>query len=180
MQQAWRLWGNIIVATVLALPLAFTGIRLIAFHRARYGHPFPTRTAVADVIMVTGTAPWLWMILTPGNGGESLSLTPLRDLSAMLQGPAETAFVQVGGNLLVFAALGAMLPVRSARFASLPRIAGVAAVASLTVELLQYGLRLGRVSSVDDVLVNTAGAVLAAIVTRRWWASRIAAGTVPQ
>jgi glycopeptide antibiotics resistance protein len=120
------------------------------------------------------------MILTPGKGGASLSLTPLRDLSAMLQGPVGTAFVQVGGNLLVFAALGAMLPVRSARFASLARIAGVAASASLTVELLQYGLRLGRVSSVDDVLVNTAGAVLAAIVTRRWWASRIAAGTVPR
>ena len=38
----------------------------------------------------------------------------------MLQGPVETAFVQVGGNLLVFAALGAMLPVRSARFAHSP------------------------------------------------------------
>ncbi|MFD1503922.1 VanZ family protein [Streptosporangium lutulentum] len=130
--------------------------------------------------MVIGTAPWLWMILTPGKGEAGLSLIPLKDLSAMLQGPVETAFVQVGGNLLVFAALGAMLPVRSARFASLARIAGVAAAASLTVELLQYGLRLGRVSSVDDVLVNTAGAALAAIVTRRWWVSRIAARTVPR
>jgi hypothetical protein len=180
MQQAWQVWGNVIIATVLAIPLAFIGIRLLAIHRTRHGHPFPTRTAAADVTMVIGTAPWIWMILTPGKGGESLSLTPLRDLSAMLQGPVETAFVQVGGNLLVFAALGAMLPVRSARFASLPWIAGLAAAASLTVELLQYGLRLGRVSSVDDVLVNTAGAVLAAIVTRRWWASRIVAGTVPR
>jgi hypothetical protein len=180
MQQTWHVWGNIIIAAVLAIPLAFIGIRFLAFHRTRYGHPFPTRTAVADVIIVTGTAPWIWMILTPGKGEGSLSLTPLRDLSAMLQGPVETAFVQVGGNLLVFAALGAMLPIRSARFASLARIAGVAAAASLTVELLQYGLRLGRVSSVDDVLVNTAGAILAAIVTRRWWASRIAAGTVPR
>jgi glycopeptide antibiotics resistance protein len=180
MQQAWNVWGNIIIAAALAIPFACTGMFFLAQARTRNGHPFPTRTAVADVIMVTGTTPWIWMILTPGKGGASLSLTPLRDLSVMLQGPVETAFVQVGGNLLVFAALGAMLPVRSARFASLARIAGVAAAASLTVELLQYGLRLGRVSSVDDVLVNTAGAVLAAIVTRRWWASRIAAGTVPR
>ncbi|MBB4938212.1 glycopeptide antibiotics resistance protein [Streptosporangium album] len=54
------------------------------------------------------------------------------------------------------------------------------ATASLGVELLQYALRLGRVSSVDDVLINTAGAVLAALITRRWWAGRIAAGTVPR
>jgi glycopeptide antibiotics resistance protein len=37
------------------------------------------------------------------------------------------------------------------------------------VETLQYVLRLDRVSSVDDVLVNTAGAVLAALASRRWW-----------
>lgn len=95
-------------------------------------------------------------------------------------GAAQAAFVQVGGNLLVFASLGAMLPVRSAHLTSLARIAAVAAGASLTVEVLQYALRLGRVSSVDDVIVNTAGAVLAAAVTRRWWAGRIAAGIVPR
>ena len=40
----------------------------------------------------------------------------------------------------------------------------------------QYVLRLGRYSSVDDVLINTIGAVLAALVTRRWWARRIPVG----
>ncbi|MCA2224129.1 VanZ family protein [Nonomuraea aurantiaca] len=79
-----------------------------------------------------------------------------------------------------FAALGALLPVRTARLASTARVAAVAAVASSTVEALQYGLRLGRLSSIDDVIVNTAGAALAALITRRWWASRVAAGTVPR
>ncbi|MEU7986754.1 VanZ family protein [Streptosporangium canum] len=180
MQQVWDAWGNIIIAAVLAVPPALIAVRLLTLRRLRAGHPFPIRTAVADVVMVVGTAPWIWMILTPGAGGSGLSLIPLRDLWTVLQGPAETAFVQVGGNLLVFAALGAMLPVRSARCASLAGVAAVAATASLAVELLQYGLRLGRVSSVDDVLVNTAGAVLAAAVTRRWWARRIVDGTVPR
>ncbi|MER5318115.1 VanZ family protein [Streptosporangium roseum] len=180
MHQVWHVWGNIIIAAVLAVPLALIAARLLALRRIRGGHPFPVRTAVADVGMVAGTAPWIWMILTPGTGGSGLSLVPLRDLWTVLQGPGETAFVQVGGNLLVFAALGALLPVRSARSASLVRVAAVAAAASLAVELLQYGLRLGRVSSVDDVLVNTAGAVLAAAVTRRWWARRIVDRTVPR
>ena len=48
-------------------------------------------------------------------------------------------------------------------------VAGLAAAGSATVETLQWALDLGRVSSADDVLLNTAGAVLAALVTRHWW-----------
>ncbi|MEV7008312.1 VanZ family protein [Streptosporangium sp. NPDC051022] len=164
----------------MAIPLAVLTAWLLARRRARNGHPLPLRTAAADVAMAVGTAPWIWMILTPAPVPSTVSLIPFRDLLLLLRGSADTLFVQVGGNLLVFAALGALLPVRSARFASFTRVAGVAAAASCTVELLQYGLRLGRVSSVDDVLINTAGAVLAAAVTRRWWARTIAAGTVPR
>ncbi|MEU4410053.1 VanZ family protein [Streptosporangium sp. NPDC023963] len=180
MHQAWQQWGNIVLAAFLAVPAAVVAVRLLTLHRARAGHPFPARTALADVVAVAGTAPWIWMILTPGVGVSGVSLVPFADLWATLHGPGQAAFVQVGGNLLVFAALGAMLPVRSARFASLAGVAAVAAVASLAVEVLQHALRLGRVSSVDDVIVNATGAVLAAIVTRRWWAVRIPAGTVPR
>jgi glycopeptide antibiotics resistance protein len=128
--------------------------------------------------MIVGTAPWLWMILTPSIGTNGINAVPFRDLSMVLASPPGTVIVQVGGNLLVFAALGALLPVRSPRFAGLVAVAAVAASASITVETLQYALRLGRVSSIDDVLLNTAGAVLAAMVTRGWWAERIPAGVV--
>ncbi|MER7130289.1 VanZ family protein [Streptosporangium saharense] len=176
MRQVWDLWGNVIIASVLAVPLALLAVRLLARRRARDGHPSPVRTAAADVAMVAGTAPWIWMILTPRQAPSTVNPVPFRDLAELFHGPAVTVFVQVGGNLLVFAALGALLPTRVPRLASLVGVAIVAAGASCAVELLQYGLLLGRVSSVDDVLVNTAGAVLAAMVTRRWWAPRVAAG----
>ncbi|MGC5014875.1 VanZ family protein [Streptosporangium sp. DT93] len=183
MHQAWQMWGNVVIAAFLSVPVAVVAARLLALRRARAGRPHPVRTALADVVAVAGTAPWIWMILTPAAGPGGVGPVPFADLRAVLQGPPQTAFVQVGGNLLVFAALGAMLPVRSARFASpagIGAVAAVAAAASITVETLQYALGLGRVSSVDDVIVNTAGAVLAALVTRRWWAARIPAGTVPR
>ncbi|GIH75597.1 VanZ family protein [Planobispora longispora] len=172
MGRAWEAWGDVVVAAVLAVPLATLAAFLLARSRTRSGHSSPRRTALADVVIVAGTAPWIWMILTPGTE-PGVHLVPLVDLldQLVLLSPG-AVFVQVGGNLLVFAALGAMLPVRSPRFASIGAVAGVAAGASLLVELLQYGLRLDRVSSVDDVLLNTAGAVLAAVVTRRWWARR--------
>jgi len=42
---------------------------------------------------------------------------------------------------------------------------------SVLVETAQYVFQLDRVSSVDDVLVNAAGAVLAGLAARRWWSS---------
>ncbi|MEU0564471.1 VanZ family protein [Nonomuraea sp. NPDC005983] len=167
------------IAGFLALPLAALAILLLSRRRARAGHPAPMRTALADVGIVVGTAPWIWMILTPGTGQSGVSIVPFNDLTWLVRAPWETAFVQVGGNLLVFAALGALLPVRTARMASPGRVAAVAAACSVTVETLQYVLRLGRASSIDDVIINTLGAVLAALITRRWWASRIPTVNAP-
>lgn len=53
--------------------------------------------------------------------------------------------------------------------ASVPRILALGAGCSVLVKTAQYVLRLDRVSSVDDVLVNAAGAVLAGLASRRWW-----------
>jgi len=91
-----------------------------------------------------------------------LSLVPLQDLSEM--GP-----LGIAGNLLVFAALGFFAPMRFAVLASVPRVLALAAGCSVLIEVAQYVLQLDRVSSVDDVLLNAAGAGLAALTSRRWW-----------
>lgn len=99
-----------------------------------------------------------------------LSLVPLRDLLTILADREPLrATVQVVGNLLVFAALGFLAPLRFAALASVPRILMLTAGCSVLVEAAQYVLRLDRVSSVDDVLLNTVGAGLAALASRRWW-----------
>jgi glycopeptide antibiotics resistance protein len=81
----------------------------------------------------------------------------------------------IAGNLLVFAALGCFGPMRFAALASVPRVLSLGAGCSALVETAQYVLRLDRVSSVDDVLVNAAGAVLAGLASRRWWRTGAAA-----
>ncbi|WP_169729382.1 VanZ family protein [Thermoactinospora rubra] len=172
MGRTFDLWGHVVIAALLSLPLAAVATVLLARARARLSHPAPMRTAVADIGILTGTVPWIWMILTPRGGPTSANLVPLQDLSQVATASWPTVSTQVGGNLLVFAALGALLPVRSPRFASPARVALAAALASASVEALQYGMRLGRHASIDDVIVNAAGAVLAAMITRRWWASR--------
>jgi len=64
---------------------------------------------------------------------------------------------------------GFFAPIRWPALAGPGRIFAVGAAGSILVELAQYALDLGRVSSADDVLVNALGATLASLVSRRWW-----------
>ena len=119
--------------------------------------------------MVAGTVPWVWMILTPLAGSHAVRPIPLVDILELLAGSPAIAFVQVVGNLLVFAAYGFLAPIRW-RITPLAVLAS-AGIASAAVEATQYLFDLGRVSSIDDVLLNAVGAGLAALCSRRWWAS---------
>ncbi|MEV6526192.1 VanZ family protein [Longispora sp. NPDC051575] len=166
MHRTWDTWGEVIGPALAALPLAALAAWALAAWRGSW------RTALCDVAMVVGTVPWVWMILSPNGSGRSLSLVPFTDLPGQIFGGTSLLVEQIGGNLLVFAALGFCLPVRWAWFGRWWRLLLVGAAASVTVEALQYALSIGRHSSVDDVLVNGVGALLAGLCSRNWWRSR--------
>jgi hypothetical protein len=159
-------FNGVVLMTLVTLPLAALVVWALARRRRAAGVASAWRTSLAEVGMVHGTVPLVWLTMMPGAGAGTVpgrvSLVPLRDLLTM--GP-----LGIAGNLLIFAALGFFAPVRFAALASLPRILALGAGCSVLVETAQYVLRLDRVSSVDDVLVNAAGAVLAALASRRWW-----------
>ena len=171
-------YNGIALLTLTTAPLATLATCTLALHRstrdvkpapAQHIPPDPQgawRRSVAEVGMVYGTVPWVWMTMLPGSGAGQVpgrvSLVPLRDLLSMSP-------VQIVGNLLVFAALGFFAPLRFPKLGSIPRVLGLAAACSVLIELTQYVARLDRVSSVDDVLVNALGAGLAALASRHWW-----------
>jgi len=159
-------FNGVALITVAALPLAALAVWALAHRRSAAGITSAWRMSLAEVGIVYGTVPWVWMTMLPGDeGGAVVSLVPLRDLLTMDTG-------QIVGNLLVFAALGFFAPVRFAALASVPRILALGTGCAALVETAQYVLGLDRVSSVDDVLLNTAGAGLAALASRRWWRVR--------
>lgn len=170
---------GVVLVTVVMLPVAASVAWALA--RRRGATPTAWRGSLAEVGIVYGTVPWVWMILLPGSeAGASqgrVSLVPLRDLIAVLADDPMIATRQVVGNLLVFAVLGFLTPLRFPAMASVPRILALAASLSILVETAQYVLRLDRVSSVDDVLLNAAGAGLAALASRRWWRTTAAIRT---
>jgi hypothetical protein len=165
--------NGVVLMMLVLLPLA--GLLVWALSRRRRPAADGTpagRLSLAEVGLVYGTVPMVWLTLMPGPGAGlvpgRVSLVPLRDLATM--GP-----IGIGGNLLIFAALGLFAPMRFAALASLPRILALGAGCSVLVETAQYVFQLDRVSSIDDVLVNATGAALAALVTRRWWRDPTAA-----
>ncbi|MFJ5774300.1 VanZ family protein [Streptomyces sp. NPDC093094] len=159
-------FNGVVLMTLVALPPAALVVWALARRRRAAGVASAWRMSLAEVGMVHGTVPFVWMTMMPGAepgiAPARVSLVPLRDLVTM--GP-----LGIGGNLLVLAALGFFAPMRFAVLASVPRILALGAGCSVLVEAAQYVLRLDRVSSVDDVLVNATGAVLAALASRRWW-----------
>jgi hypothetical protein len=159
-------FNGVVLMTLVGLPLAALVVWALARRRCAAGVTWAWRTSLAEVGMVYGTVPFLWLTMMPGAAPgiapARVSLVPLRDLVTM-------GTLGIIGNLLVFAALGFFAPMRFAALASVPRILALGAGCSVLVETAQYVLRLDRVSSVDDVLVNAAGAVLAGLASRRWW-----------
>ena len=157
-------YTGVAVLTAAAFPLVVQAVCALARRRtARGSMPgWAWRSSLADVGMVYGTVPLVWMTMLPGmRAGEvtgAVSLVPLRDLETM-------STVQVVGNLLIFAAFGLLAPLRFPALASVPRVTALAATGSALIETAQYVLRLDRVSSIDDVLLNTTGAALAALVS---------------
>jgi glycopeptide antibiotics resistance protein len=187
MVKGWHGWlctiTGVVLITVAVLPLAALAVWALARRRSVTGAApaWAWRMSLAEVGIVYGTTPWVWMIMLPGGRAGAVpgrvSLVPLRDLLTIAAAGPLTFTGQVVGNLLVFAALGFFAPLRFAALASVPRILALAAGCSVVVEAAQYLLRLDRVSSVDDVLLNAAGAALAALASRRWWGATAGASS---
>lgn len=119
-------------------------------------------------------AAWLlWMTLRP-NQTVAADLAPLTE-SAADQGISVHLLIDLAGNVVVFAPLGAALAlalsVRPMRRRLLLATLGGAGL-SLVIELIQTAMPT-RVSALDDWLLNTSGAFLGAVagcvVTRRNW-----------
>ena len=178
MGEAFRQWAPEVISALLLVPVGLVVAAWLARLRRQRGDTteWAWRASLAEVFLVVGTVPWLLMTLTPLPAHRSVEVLPRLDLGVRLSDPG-IALVQVGGNLLVLAAFGLLAPVRWR--IGLASIALLAALGSLTIETLQYVLDLGRVSSINDVLLNTAGAVLAAQCSRPWWRARRRALDVP-
>ncbi|MDH6228694.1 glycopeptide antibiotics resistance protein [Streptomyces sp. MJP52] len=77
------------------------------------------------------------------------------------------ALKQVGGNVLLGVPFGVLVPVVAPAARGMLRVLALTAVVMLCVELVQGSLVTGRAFDIDDVIMNTTGALLGHLLIGR-------------
>ncbi|WP_405634081.1 VanZ family protein [Streptomyces sp. NBC_01178] len=102
--------------------------------------------------------------LTPSPASEDLVTSNLRPGRSLRQYAEDYTFLaackQAGGNLLLGVPFGLLLPFFVPRRLRMIRTTLLTAVVMAVVELIQGALVAGRAFDIDDVILNTAGALL--------------------
>nr|WP_256361710.1 VanZ family protein [Streptomyces sp. TRM70350] len=119
--------------------------------------------ACAFAFMVAFAVVLARLTLQPSPASEALTHSNLRpgsSLRAYLDQPElRDAVKQIGGNLLLGVPFGVLVPVLAPRARGILRVLLLTAVVMLAVELAQGAMVTGRAFDVDDVILNTTGAL---------------------
>ncbi|MER5391502.1 VanZ family protein [Saccharopolyspora sp. NPDC002686] len=94
---------------------------------------------------------------------------------ALTAGPGDLLpWVQLAGNLVLLLPLAVLVPQRVPWFDSVVKIAFFGLLLSVSIELVQFLGIPGRVAATDDVVCNTIGATVGALLVRlpHWLGSR--------
>ncbi|MFJ3908894.1 MULTISPECIES: VanZ family protein [Streptomyces] len=160
----------------------------------RRGPAHPVVRASAMVTAFAGTVLFgvvlARLTLEPSAASAALvhaNVRPGHSVNAYLDGTSTIEAVrQLGGNVLLGVPFGVLLPVLLPPARGLLRVGAVTVCLMTLVELVQGALVTGRVFDIDDVILNTAGALLGYLLIgrrlgravhprrRHWWTRRAA------
>ncbi|MFJ7998851.1 VanZ family protein [Streptomyces sp. NPDC096310] len=126
---------------------------------------------VAFLALVGFAAVLAEMTLTPSPVSADLAGSNLRPGHSLRQYAEDYTFLaackQIGGNLLMGAPFGVILPLLLPRRLRMVRVVVLTVVVMALVELAQGAMVEGRAFDVDDVILNTGGALIAYLVLGR-------------
>jgi hypothetical protein len=142
--------------------------------RERRGLAWPIRALAmlcAFGLMVAFAVVLARLTLEPSPASVAMAHTNLHPGSTLrtyLDQPAfKDAVKQIGGNVLLGVPFGILVPVIAPRARGLLRVLLLTAVVMLLVEFAQGALVTGRAFDIDDVILNTTGALVGYLVLGR-------------
>ncbi|WP_329282614.1 VanZ family protein [Streptomyces sp. NBC_01451] len=125
----------------------------------------------AFVFMVAFAVILARLTLEPSPASVALTHTnfhPGRSLRAYLDQPEmRDAIRQIGGNLLLGVPFGILMPVIAPRTRGVLRVVFLTAIVMLMVEVAQGAMITGRAFDIDDVILNTTGALIGYLLLGR-------------
>ncbi|MFI2780941.1 VanZ family protein [Streptomyces sp. ALB3] len=128
--------------------------------------------AAAFLALVAFSVVLAKVTLTPSPASEDIVTSNLKPGRSLRQYAEDYTFLaackQAGGNLLLGAPFGVLLPILVPRRLRMLRMTVLTVLVMAVVELAQGALVAGRAFDIDDVILNTTGALLGyALVGRR-------------
>ncbi|WP_329170641.1 VanZ family protein [Streptomyces sp. NBC_01685] len=128
--------------------------------------------AAAFVALVAFSVVLAKLTLTPSPASEDIVTSNLRPGRSLRQYAEDYTFLaackQAGGNILMGMPFGVLLPILVPRRLRMVRMTVLTVLVMAVVELTQGALVAGRAFDIDDVILNTTGALLGyALVGRR-------------
>lgn len=127
--------------------------------------------AVAIVCMAAFAVALAKVTLVPSPSSDALIHTNLRpgaSIRAYLDQPnVRDTVKQIGGNVLLGVPFGVLLPMLFPRARGLVRVAVLTALVMVLIEATQGALVEGRAFDIDDVILNTLGALLGYLLLGR-------------
>lgn len=155
-----ELWPVFVVAVVSA------GIGLLrALPRVRVGDVRSSLQVACSALLVGAVVAILWVTLAPpGWGVRSVNLTPGQGIRGALSNINEgLGRLNILGNVAMFVPVGSLARLSLRRSVGAVTLFG--AGLSVVIEAAQYAL--GRAADIDDVLLNSTGALLGALAASR-------------
>ncbi|MFF3656765.1 VanZ family protein [Streptomyces olivochromogenes] len=162
------------MSTLRTTGTAKSGRRSSVPAQQRKALPLPVRLLVmllAFVAMVAFAVALARLTLEPSPASKALihtNLHPGSSLRAYLDQPAlRDAVKQIGGNVVLGVPFGVLVPVLIPKARGILRVLLLTAVVMLLVELVQGTLITGRAFDIDDVILNTSGALVGYLLLGR-------------
>ncbi|WP_372349247.1 VanZ family protein [Streptomyces sp. KL116D] len=126
---------------------------------------------VAFLALVAFSAVLARLTLTPSPASDRIAGANLRPGASLRQYAESYTFLaackQVGGNLLLGAPFGVLLPVLVGRRMRLLQVLLLTVLFMVLVELAQGAVVQGRAFDVDDIILNTTGALIGYVLAGR-------------
>ncbi|MFI5806465.1 VanZ family protein [Streptomyces sp. NPDC051561] len=128
--------------------------------------------ALAFLALVAFAVVLAKLTLVPSPASEGIAHSNLKPGASLRQYLQDYTFLaackQIGGNVLLGVPFGVLLPVVGSRRLRFLRMFLLSVTVMVLVELVQGAIVTGRAFDVDDVFMNTAGALLGYLVLGRW------------
>lgn len=173
MRQFFAVFDGLLPTATSVFPWVAALFVAVAILRSRWlGKAIALRVSLVDAVLTYSALLIFHLVSAPQPvSASAVRVVPGTDLGEAVQAaPGDLwPWLQLLGNLALLFPLGALLPLRVSWFGRFRRLACGALVATCAIEFTQLTVFSGRVVSVDDILLNTSGAMLGAMSSRKWW-----------